>query len=289
YHPVLAFLYGWALLLVIQTGGMAASAVTFARYALQGVPPGTSEKALATAALAALTIINCLGGRAGPAGPSGPMVLRIVAVPTLIGCGLVLHAPAAVAPAPAAAQRPLLFALGGALVPVLFSYGGWQTASFVAGEIQEPRRNLPRALLLGVFGVMALYVLVAVACVRGLGPAQLAQTDAPALDVMSRALGARGAALVSAGIALSTPGFLSQSILTGPRVYFAMAKDGVFFRLVGRLHPRTRAPVGAIALQGAMATAIALAGQYDSILSYVISIDLLFFGLTALALFRFRR
>jgi basic amino acid/polyamine antiporter, APA family len=292
YHPLAAFLYGWALLLVIQTGGMAASAVTFARYALELVPLPLDEGLLATAALALLTVVNCLGVRHGSRLQSVLMVAKIVAVLALVACGLLLagHAPPP-RPVATAPSSPLLWvgALGSALVPVLFSYGGWQTAGFVAGEMRAPARDLPRALLIGVTGVIVLYVLCAFVCVRVLGPEALARTTTPALDVMQRALGRRGAALLAAGISLSTLGFLSQSILTAPRVYFAMADDGLFFSRVGRLHPRTRAPVTAIVLQGALAIVIASWGRYDGILRYVVSMDFLFFGLTALSLFVFRR
>jgi APA family basic amino acid/polyamine antiporter len=288
YHPLAAFLYGWALLLVIQTGGMAASAVTFARYALELVPLPVNESVLAVLALAGLTAINCLGVGAGSTLQSVLMVLKIAAVLALVGCGLVLGGAAPQASAPTAHDSGPL-ALGAALVPVLFSYGGWQTSGFIAGEMRNPARDLPRALLLGVAGVIALYLAVAWVCVRVLGPAGLAATATPALEVMSRALGRRGSALLAAGIALSTLGFLSQSILTAPRVYFAMADDGLFFAGIGRVHPRTRAPVAAIALQGVLAALIALWGHYDGILSYVVSVDFIFFGLTALCLFRFRR
>jgi APA family basic amino acid/polyamine antiporter len=295
YHPAAAFLYGWALLLVIQTGGMAASAVTFARYALELVPLGLGERALATLALGVLTVVNCYGVRAGGELQSLLMVLKIVAVLALVGCGLVVggaaHAtmPATVPSPTTAPSLGALAAMVSALVPVLFSYGGWHTAGFVAGEMRQPARDLPRALVLGVVGVIALYLLVAFACVHGLGPAALARTSTPALDVMRKSLGTRGATLLAAAVALSTLGFLSQSILTAPRVYFAMADDGLFFAAVGRLHARTRAPVAAIVLQGALAAAIAWWGHYDGILSYVVSIDFLFFGLTALTLFVFRR
>src|SRR6185295_11780937 len=124
---------------------------------------------------------------------------------------------------------------------------------------------------------------------RVLGPEALAATSAPASDVMRRAVGERGAAFIAAGIAVSTLGFLSQSILTAPRVYFAMARDGVFFRGVGRVHPRTGAPVIAIVVQGAVATLIALSGRYEQILNYVVSVDFIFFGVTACCLFVFRR
>jgi len=174
------------------------------------------------------------------------------------------------------------------MVPVLFAYGGWQTASFVSGELRDPARDLPRGLLFGVVGVVVLYLAVNVVCLVVLGPAGLAATNTPASDVMQRALGPIGARLLAAVIAISTVGFLSQSMLTAPRVYFAMARDGLFFRPVGAVHPRTRAPVVAIALQGVLASVIAISGAYDEILSYVVAMDAVFFGLTGAALLVFR-
>ena len=175
------------------------------------------------------------------------------------------------------------------MIPVIFAYGGWQTANFIADEVHQPARNLPRALLLGVTGVIILYLAVNFVDVRVLGAAGLAQTAVPASAVMRVALGERGAAIIAAGIALSALGFLSQSILTAPRVYFAMARDGVFFKSVAWLHPRTRVPVVAIALQGLWAIVIALSGSYEQILNYFVAMDCLFFGLTATCIFVFRR
>jgi basic amino acid/polyamine antiporter, APA family len=172
---------------------------------------------------------------------------------------------------------------------VLFAYGGWQTSSFVAGEIKEPEKNLPRGLVMGVLGVIALYTTVNLVCVRALGPATLAQTSTPATAVMRLALGSRGATFIAAAIAISTFGFLSQSILTAPRVYFAMAEDGLFFRAVAWVHPTTRVPVVAIVLQSVWTIVIALSGRYEQILNYVVSMDWVFFGATAATLFVFRR
>jgi basic amino acid/polyamine antiporter, APA family len=174
-------------------------------------------------------------------------------------------------------------------VPVLFAYGGWQTANFIAGEMREPRRDLPRALLLGVVGVIALYALVNIVCVHVLGAQGLAATSTPATAIMRAALGPRGATFIAAAIAISTLGFLSQSILTAPRVYFAMAGDGLFFRAVARVSPHTRVPIVAIVLQSIWTIVIALTGRYEQILNYVVSMDFIFFGLTASTLFVFRR
>ena len=175
------------------------------------------------------------------------------------------------------------------MVPVLFAYGGWQTANFLAAEVKEPKKNLPRGLLLGVLGVVVLYLGVNWVCLRSLGPQALAATTTPATAVMRMALGQRGATFIAAAIAISTLGFLSQSILTAPRVYFAMADDGLFFRAIARLDPRTRVPVLAIVLQIAWTIVIALSGRYEQILNYVVSMDFLFFGLTATTIFVFRR
>jgi APA family basic amino acid/polyamine antiporter len=292
FHPSVAFLYGWVLLLVIQTGGMAAVAVTFSRYFLEMVNVPLSDAALAGAVLALLTIINCLGVRAGSTVQSILMVLKIVAIAALVICGLTF-APRTISAATGALDRPvsfdLLTAVGAALVPVLFAYGGWQTATFVAGEIKEPRKNLPRGLILGVTGVVLLYLSANIVYLSVLGTTGLAEASAPASEVMRRALGTFGARSIAAGIAISTVGFLSQSMLTAPRVYFAMAQDKLFFKEVAVVHPRTRVPIVAIALQGFLAVVIAFWGHYEQILNYVVSMDFIFFGLTAASLFVFRR
>jgi basic amino acid/polyamine antiporter, APA family len=293
YHPAVAFLYGWVLLLVIQTGGMAAVSITFARYFLDLAGTQASEWLLAAVALAVLTVINCLGVQQGSAVQSGLMVLKIVAIAALVFCGaFLLHRPSQFALHPRLGERPslhLLSMFGAAMVPVLFAYGGWQTANFVGGEIKDPRRNLPRALLIGVGGVIALYVGVSWVCVRALGAAGLAETHTPASAVMRIALGETGVRLIAVGIAISTLGFLSQSILTAPRVYFAMAADGLFFRAVARIHPRTRVPVVAIILQSLWTMVIAASGRYEQILNYVVAMDFIFFGLTATCIFILRR
>ncbi len=294
YHPALAFVYGWALLLVTQTGGMAAVAVTFARYFVELTGATAPEWTIAVSALGVLTVINCFGVRAGSTVQSALMVLKIAAIVALVSLGFLFGTHGyKESTAGTLLDRPpsldLLTAVGAAMVPVLFAYGGWQTSCFVAAEIRDPVRILPRGLIVGVTGVIVLYLSVNWVCLHVLGPSGLAATTAPASEVMRFALGQAGARLIAAGIALSTLGFLSQSMLTAPRVYFAMAGDGLFFRSVGWLHPRSRVPVAAIALQGACAAAIALSGRYEQILNYVVSVDFIFFGLSATCLFALRR
>ena len=290
YGQMPAFLYGWGLLLVIQSGGMAAVAITFARYFGNLVQLPVDESAIAVAVLALLTLINCLGVRSGSNLQSGIMVLKILAIGALVLAGLLL-APASKARSlpPHVGTVSALAAIGAAMTPVMFSYGGWQTSGFVAGEMRDPSRDLSRGLLLGVAGVVVLYASVAFVCVHALGPSGLAASKTPATDVMRLALGDRGATFIAIAIAISALGFLSQGMLTAPRVYFAMAEDGLFFKSVAAVNATTRVPIIAIIMQGVAASVIALSGTFGQILSYVVSVDFIFFGLTGAALFIFRR
>jgi len=295
YHPAIGFLSGWASLLVIGSGGAAAVAVTFAKYFREFASSAIPENIIAVLVVVALTLINCLGVRMGSGVQSLFMVMRILAIALVVGCGawFLFSSPAA----PHAPWRPLLdrpasfdllTVIGATMIPVMFAYGGWQTTNFIASEIREPRKNLPRALLLGVLGIILLYVSVNFIYVQALGPAGLAGTGTPASAVMRLAFGNRGASLIAAAIAISTIGFLSQSLLTYPRVYFAMADDGVLPRAIARIHSRNRAPIAAIALQGIVISTVVLLGTYEQILSYVVVMDWLFFGLAASCLFVFR-
>ena len=295
-HPLVAFGYGWSLLFVIQTGGMAAVALIFANHVFELFGRRVTDfrsALLASIALALLTIINCIGVRAGSVTQNIFMVLKLVAIAVLVAFGLTVSAPAAsegitVYAGSSSSILQSLIAFGAALIPAQFAYGGWQTACFVAGEVREPRRNLPRGLLFGVMGVIVVYLSVNYVCVYGLGPETLAQTKTPASAVMRLALGERGGRFLAAGIAISTLGFLSQSMLTAPRVYFAMAEDGLFFKRLAWLN-RARVPAFAIALQGGLAIVITLvASRFEQILNYVVSIDVIFFGLTAVCVFVFR-
>ena len=300
YHPLLGFLYGWICLLVIHAGGSAAVAVTFAKHFSVFSHGAVPEKFIAVAVVLVFTVVNCLGVRAGGGVQSVFMLLRIVAIAMIVVCGARLVFWPIGWPPPNAAHtawfplldRPLSFDLltvfGATMIPVLFAYGGFQTSNYVAGEIREVRKNLPKALLLGVIGVIVLYVSANFIYVQALSPAGLAATATPASAVMTRALGSLGGSLIAVAIAISTLGFLSQAMLSHPRVAFAMAEDGVLPSVFARLGSRSRAPVAAIALLGGLISATVLLGTYEQILSYVVVMDWLFFGLSASCLFVFR-
>jgi len=291
YHPAVAFVYGWGLLLITQTGGMAAVAVIFASYfrALTGADWNSS--AIAVIALLTLAGINCLGARTGSNVQSALMLLKIGAIAALVMIGFTAgHGSLRLEPfLGEPASFGLLKSIGAAMVPIAFAYGGWQTATFLAGEMRDARRDLSRGLLIGVAGVVALYLAVNLACLRVLGPVGLDATTTPASNVMRIALGERGAQWIAAGIAVSTLGFLSQSMLTAPRVYYAMARDGLFFKSVGKLFGKSGTPVVAIVLQGLAAIIIALSGTYGEILNFEVTVDFIFFGMTAASLFILRR
>ena len=292
--PLPAFLYGWALLLVIATGAAAAVAVTCAGYVvtLAGLPPEFTTR-VAVGAILLLCIVNYLGVEPAAVTLNVFTVLKLAALAALIVVGLVLtphtapvrHLPPLTAPV---GLLGVAVGLGTALVPILFAYGGWQQTNFIAEEIVAPERNLPRALGLGVAGVVAVYLLANVAYLRALGVAGLAHSAAPAAAVMERALGRGGTRLISAGVAVSTFGFLSLVLLVTPRVFQAMAADGVFFRRLARLHPRHRTPAGAIAFMGAWAILLTVSGTYAQLLDYVVFGDWIFFGLTVATLFIYR-
>jgi basic amino acid/polyamine antiporter, APA family len=292
YHPSVAFVYGWGLLLVTQTGGMAAVAVIFASYfrALTGAPWNGSV--IAAAALLILTGVNCFGARAGSNVQSALMLLKIGAIAALVIIGFAVggYAPQQ---SSLSLGKPFPFdsvrTIGAAMVPIAFAYGGWQTATFVAAEIRDPRRDLSLGLLLGVAGVVALYLAVNLACLRVLGPVGLDATTTPASDLTRIALGERGARWIALAITISALGFLSQSMLTAPRVYYAMARDGLFFSSVGKLFGKAETPIVAIVLQGVAAIVIACSGTYGEILNFEVTVDFIFFGMTAAALFMLRR
>ncbi len=292
FHPLVAFLFGWTTLLVVQTGGMAAVALIFAENVQKLTGTTLPGGLIAVVTLALLAAANCAGVRAGNGVQSGLGALKLMAIGGIVLAGLFL------VPKPYSLTQPMTDAVpaggmlknfGAAIIPVLFAFGGWQTSNMVAGEMKDPRRDLARALIIGVIGVIVLYLAVTVACLRALGPDKLALTATPAADALEVALGPVGASLTAAAIALSTLGFLSQSMLTAPRVYFAMARDGLFFKSVGAVASGSRAPVLAILIQAGWAAVLVLSGTYDRLLSYVVAMNFLFFGLTGAAIFVLRR
>ncbi len=290
YGKLPAFLYAWTLLLVIATGAIAAVAVTFAGYTatLMGYGPA-AHLPLAVGAIVTLSGVNYVGVRPGAITQNIFTILKLTALAILIGTGVAfIPGPPTSLSLPRLGEDQLLLAVGAALVPVLFAFGGWQQTNFVAEELIEPERNLPRALIAGVIIVVAVYLLANVAYLRTLGVSGLAQSSAPAADAVSAVFGPRGRGIIAAGIAASTFGFLNLVILVSPRVYQAMARDGLFFPSLGRLHPRYHTPTAAIVFQAVWAIALTMTGRYGDLLDYVVFGDWIFFAAVASTVFVFR-
>lgn len=294
WHPLAGFLYVWALLLIIETGAMAAVAIIFAEYLLRFLGRDTAlALPLAVAALVIVSAVNYVGVKPGSRVLNLFVVLKVAALAVLIGIGVLLPNASAGWLGDARAADPAgsgtLTAFGAALIPILFAYGGWQNANYIAEEIEAPERNLPRSLIAGVLVVIAVYLLVNVSYLRLLGLDGLAATATPAADAAARVLGAGGDTFVAAAIAISTFGFLDLAVLAPTRVYYAAAADGYLPAALARLHPTYGTPTLAIVLQAIWAVTLVLTGTYGDLLNSVVFADWIFFGGTVAALFVWRR
>lgn len=287
------FLYAWANLLVIGTGAAAAVAMTASGYLTELAGAGSSmQQPLAAGAIVFLSLLNIVGVRPAAWTQNVFTVLKLLAIAILVVTALVAVQPSGTAVVAATATAPsgsMVLAVGAALVPVLFAFGGWQQTNFVAEEIIEPERNLPRALIIGVAIVGVSYLLANLAYLKALGPGGLAASIAPAADTMNEFAGSEGRRIIAIGIVISTLGFLNLVLLAGPRVYHALARDGQFLPSFARLHPRWRTPVTAIVVQGVWALVLVYSGSYGQLLDYVTFADWIAFGATAAALFVLRR
>src|SRR4029453_18690649 len=292
-HPLAGFLYGWALLLVIESGAIAAVAITFATYALHLVHgPDGARVPLAIASIAILSVVNYLGVKPGSRVLNVLVVLKVTALAVIVGAGL--FTPAFPGWLSAARETPAsgfstIAAFGTPLVPILFAYGGWQNANYIAEEIENPQRNLPFSLVAGTIAVVLIYVSVNGVYLRALGLDGLAATTTPASKAAAFMFGALGDRFVTAAIAVSTFGFLDLAILAPTRVYYAMAADRVFLPALSRLHPKYQTPWIAILIQSTWSCVLALTGRYEQLLNYVVFADWIFFGLTVATGVVFRR
>ena len=313
YHPVVGFLYGWGLLLMIESGAIAAVAITFAEYTLRLVGhPGASSQLLAILGIVVMSAVNYLGVKPGSRVLNGFVLVKMVPLALLIVAGLLLpahgggvaeaamaagaaaEASGGTAAAAGASAAPvhglaLVVAFGAGLVPVMFSYGGWQNANYVAEEMRDPVKDLPVSLLAGTILVVLVYGSINFVYLKFLGHDGLAATATPASDVAQSLFGPTGNFLITLGIALSTFGFLDLAMLAPTRVYYAMARDGLFPERVARLHPRFDSPSVAIVIQSTWAIVLVLSGTYAALIDYVTTADWTFFSLAAASLFVFRR
>ena len=272
YPPIIGFLYGFALLFIINGGALAAVAIIFGSYVDRAfVPLGPAGiRWAAASALVLFTAINALGVKAGTRTNNLLMAVKIGGMLTLLGLIFSSAAPWASHFAVETAPRSgsTLTLLLTAMVPIMFAYGGWQNCGSLAAEIKNPARTLAWANILGVLVVIALYVTLNLAYLRALPPDAIARSPALAADAARAMVGESGGRFVSALIVISCLGYLAAMTLTGPRLYYAMAKDGVFFERAGHLHPRYGTPVFALWFQAAVSLVLLTTNTYDELLSY---------------------
>jgi APA family basic amino acid/polyamine antiporter len=313
FGPLVAFLYGWTLFLVIQTGFNAAVSIAFAKFlAGVGLRMGETDlvfsvgrltvsraQVVAVGVIAVLTAVNARGVREGALVQNVLTVLKVAAVALLVvvgfssGRGSFDHFAHGLGSSlgEKGLRIGLFAAMGVAMSKALFAYDAWNTVTFAAGEIRQPERNLPRALIAGTLLTTLTYAAACAVYLYVLPIDRMAavEENRVASEVASVVLGPAGVTLVSIAILVSTFGCVNGLVLGGARVLFAMARDGLFFRTAGRLDPVSQAPRGALVLQGVWSAVLALSGSYDWLLTYVTFASLAFNALTVVALFVLRR
>lgn len=292
FNPLVAFLLPWQLLLLSYVGSTALSAVLFADYVLPLTGLHADPRIVAVLAIACVTLINLLGVRQGSTWQHILVGLKVLGIGAVVVTGILIAHPVASTTATVSAfDSPLAIAaaIGVAMLPVLFSYNNFQSTAFMTAETKAPAVTVPRGLIIGVLAIIAIYLLASLAYLRVLGPGALALSKTPAADVMRVVFGAPGATLVALAIATSTLGFMSSAVLLAPRVYFQMAYDGLFFKQIAWINPKTKVPAVAIALHGTIAALYAATGSYELILNWISAWIWLFSLLCAFAIFIFRK
>lgn len=295
YGDMVGFLYGWVILLIVNTGALAGLCVAFAEY-MKIFVPGISEgtkTGIAALTMLALTGVNILGVNVSQGLSNFFTGLKLLAIGGIILAGFLYFDPARVnldfsLGANVPAHLPSAMLTG--LIGVLFSVGGWHHASYMAGEAVDAPRTVPRAMFLGVLIVIIMYLLVNLAYMFLLPLDAIAQTPRVAGDAMA-AVAPWGGKAVAIAIALSIFGTISIYTMSAPRIYFAMAEDGVFFKQLAYVHPRWRTPVVAMLVQvvWAMAVLLFFQGFFDKIITFVTFMDIAFMGLAGAAVFVLRK
>ena len=293
FGPLWGFLFGWTLFLVIQTGSIAAVAVAFAEYSGYFLPLSPSlMKVVAILCILLLTAVNYVGVRRGGWIQNIFTILKVGAIVALVAWGFSARGGSWVNFQPlwgGVNHDGLLRAFGVAMVAALWSYDGWNNVGFVAEEIKNPQRNLPLALTFGTLGVILIYLSANLVYMYTLSVSQIAQSQLVAADVARKLIGPAGGLAISAAVLVSTFGTVNGFILAGPRVYYAMAKDGLFFKRIGEIHGRFHTPAFSIVLQGVWAALLTLTGKFEQLFTYVIFASWLYYAMVVAAVIVLRR
>jgi APA family basic amino acid/polyamine antiporter len=292
FSPLAGFLWGWAMFWSMHSGIVAAIAMVFARYTAVFVPAGdTGVRAIAVSVILVLSALNYVGVRAGSRVQTALTAAKVVAVVVIVLIGLLLggsagaSAPAQAAAGGAGSLREFLLAM----VAGLFAYGGWHMVTYTAGETKMPARVIPPALVWGVAIVTACYVALNLVYLRVLPLEVVRSSTRIAADAADAVVGRGGSAMLAALVMMSSVGALTGIVLTGPRVYYSMAQDGLAPRWMAHVHPSFRTPSRAIAAQAIWASVLAATGAYRQIFTRVVYTEWLFFALMAAGLFVLRK
>ena len=290
FHPALGFLWGWAMLLTMHSGIIAAIATVFARYAAHFVPLGTAAtRAVAIAVILVLSAVNYVGVRHGSRLQTLFTGGKMLAVAAIVGMGFALggRVPEHFVGSTAGGNT-----LGGyllAMVAGLFAYGGWHMVTYSSEETVEPARTIPRALLIGTLVVTVSYMAMTAVYLYVMPLDQVAASTRVAADMADTLLGSGGAGAMSAIVMFSSFGGLAGIVLAGPRVYYAMAQDGLLFKAFADLHPRFGTPHRAIVLQAIWSSVLVATGTFRALFTRVVYTEWIFFALMAIGLMLLRK
>ena len=289
FGPFPAFLYGWTLLLVLATGSVATLAAAAAQYLGEFVTLGpTGQKIFSVAMILVLGAINVVSTRKSASLQNVATGIKVTAI--LVMSGLLIALGSGGPPATASADSPSFMAgLSVAVISVLWAYEGWQYTTFAVGEAVDPQRNFPRALITGTLILIGLYVLANIAYVAALGGARVAASPRVAAEAVTTVVGPTAGRLVAGAIMISMFSAALSIVITAPRVYYTMARDGLFFRKLAEVHPRFGTPAFAIMVTTLWSMVLAATGTFQQLLTYVVFVGWMFYGLGAIAVIVLRR
>jgi APA family basic amino acid/polyamine antiporter len=292
FGPLPAFLFGWTSFVVIGSGSIATLAVAFGGYATQIVPMGTwGARTMAVLVIAVTAIVNILGTRKGATMQNWTTAAKVVG---LVGLSVALvlygnHGAGQVVPSAASAPASMLIGFGAAMIGVLWAYEGWQYVTYSAGETRDPQRTFPRAITVATVALIAIYLLANAGYIAALGPAGAARSEHVAVDAVRAALGDNVARFVGLLVLVSIFSATNGIMLSSPRMYYAMARDGVFFQRLAAVSPRFGTPALAISATALWSAVLAVTGTFEQLLTYVVFTGWIFYGLGALSVFVYRR
>ena len=294
FGPFAAFLFGWTTFFVIGSGSAATLAVAFPAYLSQIIPVSSGmSKIIAVAMILIIMIVNIRGVRQSATLQNYATIVKVGAIILIsaifLWFGTGFQNLSGTDLWPAKVGGSLLTAFGIAMISVLWAYEGWQYATYTAGEVVDPQRNFPRAFFVGLMILMSLYILAVLGYVAALGVKGAAATDAIAAVSISKIVGPNASKLLSAAILVSIFSATNTILLTTPRVFYAMASDGLFFKKLAEVNPRFHTPVFAIVSLAVWSMVLAITGTFQQLLTYVVFVGWIFYGLGGACVFFYRR